>query len=792
MTANNVPTVLVIFGATGDLMVKKIVPALYHLYEKQKLPKMFKVFGVARRPLTDQEFHEHIGQILREHPDVKTNKDDVDKFFNYFSYHQGNFDVSSDYKSLAKILGRVDNEWKVCSNKLFYLAVPPDATKPIFKHLAASGLTIPCGPNEGWTRVIVEKPFGENQKTAEELDMLLGKLFKEEQIYRIDHYLAKEMLQNILNFRFSNTLFEQSWNNKFIEKIEIRLLESIGVEGRGGFYDGVGALRDVGQNHLLQMLALITMEDPGNLEAETVRRLRAQVLNSLRVFTSREIKNYTFRGQYKGYREIKGVVTNSKTETYFKVLAFLDSTRWQGVPIILESGKRLEKSKEIVVTFKHPSPCLCPPGKHFKNTVTFSLEPKEAITIDFLSKTPGLTHAIEKRSFDFTIRDLENKSQYVEEYEKLLLDCINGNQLLFLSTEEVKTTWNYIDPIINAWKKDQVPLVMYQPDNDEVRQQSKLIEQFKSDITLRKELGVIGLGKMGANLARQLVEKNWKVVGFNRTFEKTKELAKEGIVAATSIKELVQKLQKPRILYVIVPTGKPTDEMLDELSKYLDKGDIVIESANAYYKDTMKRAKKITKKGIRFIDIGISGGPAGARNGACLMIGGDKNTFDYLLPLFTDISIAGGVSFFPGVGAGHFVKMVHNGIEYGMMQALGEGFEILHKSNFNLDLSKVTSIYNHGSVIESRLTKWLDNAYKMYGRDLKEISGSVGQGGGGAGVVTNKGEAAWAIDEAKEKKIPAVIIEKSLQAREISRRKPSYQGKVVNALRNQFGGHGIK
>ena len=462
MAANNIPTVLVIFGATGDLMVKKIVPALFQLYEKGKLPKLFKIFGVARRDLTDEEFKTHVGKILRSHPDIETNKN-IDKFINYFSYHSGKFEDIEDYKSLATMLGRVDNEWRACSNKLFYLAVPPVFTEQIFKNLAASGLTIPCGPEEGWTRVIVEKPFGSDLKTAEQLDLLLGKLFKEEQIYRIDHYLAKEMLQNILSFRFSNTLFEESWNHRFIEKIDIRLLEDIGVEERGGFYDGVGALRDVGQNHLLQMLALVTMEKPKNLEAKTVRTLRAKLLKGLKRPGRKEIEDFTTRAQYAGYQTIKGVNSKSQTETYFKIRAFLDSPRWRNVPIILESGKRKEKLKEIVVTFKHPSPCLCPGGEHYKNTVTFSLEPKEAITINFLSKTPGLTHAVEKRSFDLTIRDLKNKSQYVEEYVKLLLDCIEGNQLLFLSTEEVQASWNFIDPIIKAWQKGAVPLRSYIP-----------------------------------------------------------------------------------------------------------------------------------------------------------------------------------------------------------------------------------------------------------------------------------------------------------------------------------------
>lgn len=479
MAANNIPTILVIFGATGDLMVKKIVPALFHLYIKNKLPKMFRIIGFARRPLTHEEFKQHVSSILTKHhvdPDDPRVKD----FFKYFFYHQGKFENIDDYNNLAKSVGRTDGEWKVCANKLFYLATPPQYNESIFKNLHDSGLTIPCSPEEGWTRVIVEKPFGRDLKTAEELDLLLAKLFKEEQIYRIDHYLAKEMLQNILSFRFSNNLLEESWSNKYIEKIEIRLLEKIGVEDRGTFYDGVGALRDVGQNHLLQMLALVTMDHPKDYDSGTVRATRANLLKKLRIPDKKEVENFTFRAQYDGYRNIKGVDPKSTTETYFKVRAFLDNKRWQGVPIIMESGKRFsEPLKEIIITFKHPIPCLCPKDKHFKNKVTFSLEPKESINIDFASKKPGLAMEIEKRSLEFLYRPPEQKTQYVEEYEKLLLDCIEGNQILFLSTEEIQAMWKYVDPIIHAWEKNLIPLGTYVPDTTDILKKAR--ELFKNN-----------------------------------------------------------------------------------------------------------------------------------------------------------------------------------------------------------------------------------------------------------------------------------------------------------------------
>ena len=467
--AKNIPTVFIIFGATGDLMAKKIVPALFHLYKKGKFPHLFKVIGVSRRKLTEEEFVNYVHELLIKHSKEKMTSIQIQKFLTYFMYHQGDFEDMASYKSLASRMGIVDGQWNVCSNKLFYLAVPPQYYKGIFEHLSRSGLTIPCGPEEGWTRVIVEKPFGRDSKTAEELDILLGNLFKEEQIYRIDHYLAKEMLQNILTFRFSNNLFENEWNNSFISKINIRTWESIGVEGRGQFYDGVGALRDVGQNHLLQMLALITMDKPLTLEAKDVRKKRAELLSQLEVLSEAEIEKMSFRAQYKGYKDIAGVNPNSTKETYFRVQARLNNSRWKGVEIMLEAGKRLPLKKEIEVILKHPSPCFCPPGvPHFQNKIIFSLEPKEGITIEFRSKRPGLDNAHSARKLNFVYRNVNQRVQYVEEYEKLLLDCISGNQLLFLSTPEIKACWSYIDPIMHSWENESVPLLEYKADTRQI------------------------------------------------------------------------------------------------------------------------------------------------------------------------------------------------------------------------------------------------------------------------------------------------------------------------------------
>lgn len=778
----NTPTIFVIFGSTGDLMAKKITPALFNLFQKGELPKKFKIIGFSRKEFSKQEFHDYIfNNLLKKGLDLKT----CSAFCDLFDYQPGDFQNLKDFQALSEFLERIDNEWGVCANKLFYLAVPPQFYEIIFKNLSSSKLTKPCSKEEGWTRVLVEKPFGKDLKTARKLDELLSKLFKEIQIYRIDHYLAKEMLQNILTFRFANNFLEKGWDNKLIDSIRIKLLESIGVEDRGSFYDGVGALRDVGQNHLLQMLALVTMENPKEFgKADAIRKNRAEILKTLELPGPKEIKSNTFRAQYDGYQNIKGVRSKSDTETYFKIKAFLKDPKWKGVPIILEGGKKLkEQRKEIEIIFKHPTPCFCPSDRHLKNKLFIRMEPKEEITVTFWSKKPGLKMEIEERTFKFSYREKAGKTQYTEEYEKLLLDSIAGDQTLFVSSEEVNAMWKFIDPIIRAWQKNLVPLKNYKPNTDEVRKLSESVEKAPHLAKpIKKEIGIIGLGKMGGNIARRLMERGWKVHGYDHDKKATQILEQEGLIGADSVKELAKNLVNPRLLWVMVPAGKPIEEVTNQLSKILSKGDIVIDGGNSFYKNSMKRYKKFHKKGVHFLDVGVSGGPKGARHGSSLMIGGDKKIFVDLEGLFQDLSAPGGYGYLGKSGAGHFVKMVHNGIEYGMMQAIAEGFGIMKKSPFNLNLKKVAEIYNHGSVIESRLVGWLESAYEEFGEDLKKISGSV----------KHTGEGEWTVKTARKLKIPTPIIKKSLEFRVRSEKFPSYVGKILSALRNQFGGHDTK
>lgn len=461
----NNPTIFVILGVTGDLARRKLIPALYDLHRRRLLPKLFQVVGFSRRDLTDADLRGEVQSVIGIPPAHE--REVLEAFEKLFVYRRGDFTEREGYDNLAEFLGRKDGEWRVCSNKLFYLAVPPTHYADIFRHLDKSGLTEPCSPEEGWTRVIVEKPFGKDAETAEELDRMLGKLFKEEQIYRIDHYLGKETVQNILAFRFSNVMLAPAWNRKHITSIAIRLHEEHGVGGRGEFYDGVGALRDVGQNHLLQLLALFTMEEPADMRSESIRASRLAALRALKPLTLVGIKA-TARGQYVEYRDEKGVHSDSQTETYFKITATLRSPDWRGVPITLESGKKMAKTfAEVAVTFKGPDDGLCSAvgGGGCMNVLRYQIQPDEKITLSLWVKKPGHEMLVEERDFVFDYKALYSPDEFVDPhvdpYRKLLTDAIAGNQTLFVSTDEIKASWKFIDPIVRAWHKNKSPLRKY-------------------------------------------------------------------------------------------------------------------------------------------------------------------------------------------------------------------------------------------------------------------------------------------------------------------------------------------
>ncbi len=455
------PTIFIIFGITGDLSGRKLLPSLLNLYVKKRLPPKFAIVGFSRRPFTREEFR----QFIRDHMKVKPgeyHEEDIKHFLDHMYYEQGLFDVPASYTNLAVRLQMIDDGFHQCSNKLFHLAVAPSFYETILEHLSKSGLTIPCIGDEGWTKVLVEKPFGHNIETAKKLDKRLGELFKEEQIFRIDHYLAKEALQNIMAFRFTNTLFEPLWNSNHIEAVHVKLLEKSGIEGRGGFYDDIGALKDVGQNHILQMLALIAMEPPETFDAPSIRRERAKLLGRLKLIPVKNMTDMVVRGQYEGYAHEKGVKRNSKTETYFRLETYIDSKRWKNVPFYLESGKALSESKsEIDIYFKNKEG-----NENGQNILTFRIQPDEGIKIRFFVKTPGFGMKVEPKTLKFKYSDFPSLQDLPDAYERVLYDAIMGDQTLFTSTDEVLAAWKFITAIISAW--DILPLTVYKKGSESV------------------------------------------------------------------------------------------------------------------------------------------------------------------------------------------------------------------------------------------------------------------------------------------------------------------------------------
>lgn len=443
------PTTVVILGGTGDLAKTKLFPAFFDLHSAGSLNDNFTIIGTSRKLLTQEEYTALVRTWLSARRSI-VKEEDISAFLTHVEYLVSDAKKPEDYEVLAKRLYAIDTEKAVCSNKLFYCAVQPDLYSVVFHNLADSGLSVGCTPKaDGWVRIVVEKPFGNDLTTSQELDTLLGLLFKEEQIFRMDHYLAKASLENILAFRFANSLFEPVWSKEHIERIEIRLLESKGIGDRGVFFDGVGQLRDVGQNHVLQMLALTLMEDPQSYQASSVREKRAEILGALTLVPSGK----RVKGQYEGYTSEKGVQADSLVDTYFTLEARVDIPRWNTVPIILESGKGVSEDLcEIQVVFKEKKSFLCDPSdtEATQNVLTFRIQPHPSITMSFWTKKSGYAMAIEKREAKFPF--FSSSERGYDAYEKILLDVLQGDQTLFTSSSEVQNAWRFISPTVTAWE----------------------------------------------------------------------------------------------------------------------------------------------------------------------------------------------------------------------------------------------------------------------------------------------------------------------------------------------------
>ncbi|TAI49152.1 glucose-6-phosphate dehydrogenase [Flagellimonas allohymeniacidonis] len=455
---------LVIFGASGDLTARKLIPSLFNLYVAKQLPKNFVVLGASRSNLSDGEFRK---KVVYESPYLKSKIEDLKEnyvkgFADMLFYEDLGDDYTKNYERLSKRIAKLNDTNGTENNYMFYLSTPPSLYEPIAKNLADAGLS---SQEEGWKRLIVEKPFGYSLETAKELNKGLQKYFNESQIYRIDHYLGKETVQNLLVTRFSNSIFEPLWNRNYIHHVEITNAESVGVEKRGGYYDKSGALRDMFQNHLLQIVSLVVMEPPIGNEPEDIRNEKVKALKSLRIMKDDEsLFENTIRAQYvaseingekiKGYREEDGVDPNSTTETYAAVKFFVDNWRWKDVPFYVRTAKRMPtKVTEVIIHFKTPHHQIFKDsGLSSKdNKLIIRIQPDEGILIKFGVKVPGQGFKVERANLDFYYSSLA-ETYVMEAYERLLLDAMQGDATLYARADEVEAAWEFVDPILDYWK----------------------------------------------------------------------------------------------------------------------------------------------------------------------------------------------------------------------------------------------------------------------------------------------------------------------------------------------------
>ncbi|MBN1915594.1 glucose-6-phosphate dehydrogenase [Candidatus Dojkabacteria bacterium] len=448
---NDIPVFFVIFGGAGDLTHRKLLPAIFSLYRQKLLPENFKILGFSRKPLSDTEYRKSLYSKLKK--DGKNTGKLWEKFTKNIFYHQGFFAERNDFEEISLKIEGFLKKFDYNAEIILYLATPAQAYYPIIQNIQSSKLRSICeGKN---TRIVVEKPFGNDLKSAEILNKELKKVFKEEQIYRIDHYLGKETVQNLLFFRFANQAFDTSWDKKSIDHVQISILESIGLESRGTYYENAGALRDIIQNHALQLVAHIAMEKPEYFDEKHIRNEKADIIRSLRLYSKDEIREHIVRGQYKGYREEKGVDKSSYVETFVAMKLFIENERWENVPIYIRSGKKLkEKQTKIIIKFKGDEDLLIS-SDYCANTLTYNIQPDEGIEIKLLNKTPG-KEKVELANLDLKYRE-EFKEKIPDAYETLILDIIRGDSTLFVRNDEIEASWEFVDHIRKEWNRMPPP-----------------------------------------------------------------------------------------------------------------------------------------------------------------------------------------------------------------------------------------------------------------------------------------------------------------------------------------------
>lgn len=469
------PTLIFIFGGSGDLNFRKLTPALFNLYLDNAMPDNFRIVGISRTEYTDETYLQHLKEGVEQFSRTKPTDETWTAFSKFISYIKMDINEKSHYDKLAQIEKEHEKKYKVHPDIVFYMAVAPQLVPIIVKQLSELEM---CHDTRT-TRVVIEKPFGHDLDSAKEMNAILTKYFAEEQIYRIDHYLGKETVQNILALRFANALFEPIWNRNYIDYVQISATETVGVEGRGGYYDSAGALRDMIQNHILQVLCMVAMEPPVNFDANEIRNKKADVLKAIRRISKSQVQDVAARGQYRsgwlkgtevpGYREEKDVNSESNTETFAAVKFYIDNWRWEGVPFYVRTGKRMHvKSTEITIQFKRAPDYAFPKeaaDTWRPNRLSIGISPEMDICLRFQAKRPGQSMVLNPVDMVFNYQD-SYKGVEPEAYETLLYDVMDGDATLFMRADQVEAAWEIVMPILEVWR-DRKPLDFpnYSPDS---------------------------------------------------------------------------------------------------------------------------------------------------------------------------------------------------------------------------------------------------------------------------------------------------------------------------------------
>ncbi|MBN1806768.1 MAG: glucose-6-phosphate dehydrogenase [Sedimentisphaerales bacterium] len=483
------PTALVVFGASGDLFGRKLLMSIFQLSMRDLLDDRFYLLGCGRKKCSDQDFRKNTEQLIREKSE-NISPDKLEAFVNKLYYIDGDYNDTQFYEKIKARIAELDKTHKVYESLIYYLSVPPFLYPVIIEHLAPAGLS--CTKrlkSKQSIKLVIEKPFGRDLESAVELNDKIHMCFNESQIYRIDHYLGKETVQNILMFRFANTIFEPVWNRNYIDHVQITIAESTGVEHRASYYDKSGALRDMFQNHILQMLALVAMESPISFEGDHIRDEIVKLLRSIRPVDINRLNELCVRGQYtsgqingskiNSYQEEPGVKENSQTETYVAAKMFVDNWRWKGVPFYLRTGKRMAvKETEIAITFKQvPYSMFSSVGLDElpANVLVMRIQPKEGISLSFQAKRPGAKTCISTLTMNFNYNELFG-TEPPEAYQRLLLDCMVNDQTLFTRQDAIETTWRLLMPVLQAWENDSCELYKYPAGEESFAAADKLIE----------------------------------------------------------------------------------------------------------------------------------------------------------------------------------------------------------------------------------------------------------------------------------------------------------------------------